>query len=84
MIPNLIVGTACMLTAINFDDKALFTAGEIGEIGPNWKLADEFVSVQPATTKFGPKCIFRVVVSLSEGSRSLCPKNLGSAHNGLM
>jgi hypothetical protein len=84
MVPNLIAGTACMLAAIDFDDKALFTTGEIGEIGPDGKLADEFVSVQPATTKFGPKCIFRIVVSLSEGSCSLRSKNLGSAHNGLM
>jgi hypothetical protein len=33
MVPNLIAGTACMLTAIDFDDKALFTTGEIGDNG---------------------------------------------------
>jgi len=34
-----------MLTAVNFNDQVLFTAGEIGKIRTNRKLADELVAV---------------------------------------
>jgi hypothetical protein len=44
-----------MLTAVQFDDQSCLTAGEVGEVGANRKLANELVAVQAAIAQNEPQ-----------------------------
>ncbi|GEM_PF-4595586 len=49
-----VIGTACMLAAVQFYDEIGFAAGEVCVVSADRELADEFEAVQPAVSKFAP------------------------------
>jgi len=64
ILPDLSIRSVCR--PIDFDDKLLFAANEIAEIGTKWCLLNEFEALQPAPTQTLPKLFLGCGLSTSQ------------------
>ena len=69
-----------MLVAIEFHNEMNLPAGEIGEIRPNWLLANEFPTIQAPVSNFEPEFSFGFVIRLTKSTRTRCSWLIRSPH----
>ena len=70
-----------MLAAIYFDNQIHLSASEVCKVRTDWELTDEFVSIQPSTTKFVPQRFFGIILNFAQFSGSLGLPYVLAAHS---
>ena len=61
-----------MLASIHLHDKLLGAAQEIGKIGADRELSDEFMVAKFSRFEFVPQCAFREIIALAKSARKFC------------
>ena len=72
-----------MLATIDLDNQTAFPTGKIGEVGTDWKLPNEFETVQSSVAQLRPKFRFGIIVHLPKAACAICCFRFWAAHLGV-